>query len=127
MTVHDNLPEPVRTAQVEACKKENIRAEIFLGEGKPFEVRSDGDIRLANDIVQPLSSRVPNQGHQSGLHENSTVSLTDFAYAKCSSQCALSNNSTRAGTYKSQTTTHHRVPYTHASHRQPIRSEDSNT
>ncbi|GJU08546.1 hypothetical protein Tco_1569766 [Tanacetum coccineum] len=41
MTVHDNLPEPVRTAQVEACKKENIRAEIFLGEGKPFEVRSD--------------------------------------------------------------------------------------
>ncbi|GKA61239.1 DNA helicase [Tanacetum coccineum] len=48
-----------------------------------------GDIRLANDIVQPLSSRVPNQGHQSGLHENSTVSLTDFAYAKCSSQCAL--------------------------------------
>ncbi|GJW49719.1 hypothetical protein Tco_0091070 [Tanacetum coccineum] len=93
---------------------------------------SGGDIRLANDIVQPLSSRVPNQGHQSGLHENSTVSLTDFAYAKCSSQCALSNNSTRAGTYKSQTTTHHReycigIPYTHASHRQPIRSEDSNT
>ncbi|GJS13837.1 putative reverse transcriptase domain-containing protein [Tanacetum coccineum] len=42
MTVHDNLPEPVRTAQVEACKKENIRAKIFLGEGKPFEVRSDG-------------------------------------------------------------------------------------
>nr|GEY63813.1 hypothetical protein [Tanacetum cinerariifolium] len=40
--VHNNLPEQIRNAQVEACKEENIRAEGFLGKGEPFEVRSDG-------------------------------------------------------------------------------------
>ncbi|GKB57300.1 hypothetical protein Tco_0913486, partial [Tanacetum coccineum] len=35
--VHNNLPKQ----QVEACKKGNIRAEGFLGEGEPFEVRSN--------------------------------------------------------------------------------------
>ncbi|GKG10516.1 hypothetical protein Tco_0341916, partial [Tanacetum coccineum] len=40
--VHNNLPEQIRNAQVEACKEENIGAEGFRGEGEPFEVRSDG-------------------------------------------------------------------------------------
>ncbi|GJT92845.1 hypothetical protein Tco_1081690 [Tanacetum coccineum] len=40
--VHNNLPEQIRNAQVEACKEENIGAEGFCGEGEPFEVRSDG-------------------------------------------------------------------------------------
>ncbi|GJT83538.1 reverse transcriptase domain-containing protein [Tanacetum coccineum] len=39
---HNNLPEQIRNAQVEACKEENIGAEGFRGEGEPFEVRSDG-------------------------------------------------------------------------------------
>ncbi|GKC25368.1 putative reverse transcriptase domain-containing protein [Tanacetum coccineum] len=42
VTVHNNLPGQIRNAQVKACKKENIGAEGFHGEGKPFEVRSDG-------------------------------------------------------------------------------------
>ncbi|GJY90399.1 putative nucleotidyltransferase, ribonuclease H [Tanacetum coccineum] len=42
VTVHNNLPGQIRNAQVEACKKENIGAEGFRGEGEPFEVRSDG-------------------------------------------------------------------------------------
>ncbi|GJV89591.1 putative reverse transcriptase domain-containing protein [Tanacetum coccineum] len=41
VTVHNNLPEKIRNAQVEACKEENISAEGFCGEGEPFEVRSD--------------------------------------------------------------------------------------
>nr|GFC00210.1 putative reverse transcriptase domain-containing protein [Tanacetum cinerariifolium] len=42
VTVHNNLPEQIRNAQVEACNEENIGAEGFLGKGEPFEVRSDG-------------------------------------------------------------------------------------
>nr|GEX03014.1 hypothetical protein [Tanacetum cinerariifolium] len=41
VTVHNNLPEQIRNAQAEACKKENIGAEGFVGEGEPFEIRSD--------------------------------------------------------------------------------------
>nr|GEU55933.1 reverse transcriptase domain-containing protein [Tanacetum cinerariifolium] len=40
VTVHNNLPEQIRNAQVEACKEENIGVERFVGEGEPFEVRS---------------------------------------------------------------------------------------
>ncbi|GKE17004.1 putative reverse transcriptase domain-containing protein [Tanacetum coccineum] len=53
MTVHDNLPEPVRNAQVEACKKENIGAEGFRGEGEPFEVRPDGTKCLKGRVWIP--------------------------------------------------------------------------
>ncbi|GJR45394.1 putative reverse transcriptase domain-containing protein [Tanacetum coccineum] len=38
-TVHNNLPEQIQNAQVEACKEENIGAEGFLGKGEPFKVR----------------------------------------------------------------------------------------
>nr|GEZ60402.1 hypothetical protein [Tanacetum cinerariifolium] len=41
VTVHNNLPEQIQNAQVETCKEENIGAERFVGEGEPFEVRSD--------------------------------------------------------------------------------------
>nr|GEZ77538.1 putative reverse transcriptase domain-containing protein [Tanacetum cinerariifolium] len=44
VTVHNNLPEQIRNAQAEACKKENIAAEGFVGEGEPFEVRADANI-----------------------------------------------------------------------------------
>ncbi|GJX63744.1 ribonuclease H-like domain-containing protein [Tanacetum coccineum] len=45
VTVHNNLPEQIRNAQVEACKEENIGAEGFRGEGEPFKVRSDVSAR----------------------------------------------------------------------------------
>ncbi|GJY34095.1 putative reverse transcriptase domain-containing protein [Tanacetum coccineum] len=42
VTVHNNLPKQIRNAQVEACKKGNIRAKgFFFGEGEPFEVKSN--------------------------------------------------------------------------------------
>ncbi|GJV79691.1 putative reverse transcriptase domain-containing protein [Tanacetum coccineum] len=40
VTVHNDLPEQIWNAQVEACKEENIGVEGFRGEGEPFEVRS---------------------------------------------------------------------------------------
>ncbi|GJV04609.1 putative reverse transcriptase domain-containing protein [Tanacetum coccineum] len=38
----------------EACKKENIGAEGFRGEGEPFEVRSDGTKCLKGRVWLPL-------------------------------------------------------------------------
>nr|GEY67922.1 putative reverse transcriptase domain-containing protein [Tanacetum cinerariifolium] len=52
VTVHNNLPEQIRNAQVEACKEENIGAEGFLGKREPFEVRSDGKDCAQNIIYQ---------------------------------------------------------------------------
>nr|GEW66386.1 retrotransposon protein, putative, Ty3-gypsy subclass [Tanacetum cinerariifolium] len=42
VTVHNNLSEQIRNAQAKACEKENIGVEGFVGEGEPFEVRTDG-------------------------------------------------------------------------------------
>ncbi|GJU50743.1 hypothetical protein Tco_1220298 [Tanacetum coccineum] len=36
--VHNNLPEQIQNAQVEACKEDNIGAEGFLGEGEPLKL-----------------------------------------------------------------------------------------
>nr|GEY98199.1 putative reverse transcriptase domain-containing protein [Tanacetum cinerariifolium] len=52
--VHNNLPEQIRNAQAEACKKENIGAERFVGEGEPFEVRADGTKCLRGRVWLPL-------------------------------------------------------------------------
>nr|GFC10040.1 putative reverse transcriptase domain-containing protein [Tanacetum cinerariifolium] len=60
VTVHNNLPEQIRNTQVEACKGENIGAKRFVGEGEPFEVRSDGTKYLkgrANVVVDALSRK----------------------------------------------------------------------
>ncbi|GJU54424.1 putative reverse transcriptase domain-containing protein [Tanacetum coccineum] len=54
VTVHNNLPEQIRNAQVEACKEENIGAEGFRGEGEPFEVRFDGTKCLKGQVWLPL-------------------------------------------------------------------------
>ncbi|GJR89579.1 putative nucleotidyltransferase, ribonuclease H [Tanacetum coccineum] len=54
VTIYNNLPEQIRNAQVEACKKENIGAEGFHGEGEPFEVRSDGTKYLKGRVWLPL-------------------------------------------------------------------------
>nr|GEX96279.1 putative reverse transcriptase domain-containing protein [Tanacetum cinerariifolium] len=42
------------SAQVEACKEENIGAERFVGEGEPSEVRSDGIKCLKGRVWLPL-------------------------------------------------------------------------
>nr|GFA59866.1 putative reverse transcriptase domain-containing protein [Tanacetum cinerariifolium] len=60
VTVHKNLHEQIQSAQVKACKEENIGAERFVGKGEPFEVRSDAQMdrtlkRLR--LRDPLPSR----------------------------------------------------------------------
>nr|GEX90553.1 putative reverse transcriptase domain-containing protein [Tanacetum cinerariifolium] len=45
VTVHNNLHEQIRSAQVEACKEENIGAERFVGEGEPFEDKMYHDLK----------------------------------------------------------------------------------
>ncbi|GJZ76976.1 putative reverse transcriptase domain-containing protein [Tanacetum coccineum] len=52
--VHNNLPEQIRNAQVEACKEENIGGEGFLSKGDPFEVRFDGTKCLKGRVWLPL-------------------------------------------------------------------------
>nr|GEZ08243.1 putative reverse transcriptase domain-containing protein [Tanacetum cinerariifolium]GEZ08248.1 putative reverse transcriptase domain-containing protein [Tanacetum cinerariifolium] len=52
--LHNNLHEQIRSAQVEACKEENIGAERFVGEGEPFEVRSNGTKYLKGRVWLPL-------------------------------------------------------------------------
>nr|GEY01057.1 hypothetical protein [Tanacetum cinerariifolium] len=42
VTVHNNFPEEIRSAQAKACEKENIGAEGFVGKGEPLKVRADG-------------------------------------------------------------------------------------
>ncbi|GKC19231.1 putative reverse transcriptase domain-containing protein, partial [Tanacetum coccineum] len=54
VTVHNNLPEQIRNAQVEACKVENIGAKGFRGEWEPFKVRSDGMKCLKGRVWLPL-------------------------------------------------------------------------
>ncbi|GKA87380.1 putative reverse transcriptase domain-containing protein [Tanacetum coccineum] len=54
VTVHNNLPEQIRNAQVIACKEENISAEGFHSEGEPFEVRSDRTKCLKGRVWLPL-------------------------------------------------------------------------
>ncbi|GJV62754.1 putative reverse transcriptase domain-containing protein [Tanacetum coccineum] len=52
--VHNNLPEQIRNAQVEACKEENISVKGFLGKGEQFEVRYDGTKYLKGRVWLPL-------------------------------------------------------------------------
>ncbi|GKA06929.1 putative reverse transcriptase domain-containing protein [Tanacetum coccineum] len=54
VTVHNNLPEQIWNAQVEACKEENIGAEGFCGKGEPFKVRSYGTKCLKGRVWLPL-------------------------------------------------------------------------
>nr|GEY46994.1 putative reverse transcriptase domain-containing protein [Tanacetum cinerariifolium] len=54
VTVHNNLPEQIRNAQVKACKEDNIGTEGFISKGEPFEVRSDGTKCLKGRVWLPL-------------------------------------------------------------------------
>nr|GEU48073.1 hypothetical protein [Tanacetum cinerariifolium] len=57
VTVHNNLPEQIRNAQVEACKEENIGVEGFLRKGEPFEVRFDDMSTAYNPKADGQSER----------------------------------------------------------------------
>nr|GEY68457.1 hypothetical protein [Tanacetum cinerariifolium] len=54
VTVHNNLRDQIRSAQLKACKEENIGAERFVGEGDPLEVGSDGTKFLKGRVWLPL-------------------------------------------------------------------------
>nr|GFC87164.1 putative reverse transcriptase domain-containing protein [Tanacetum cinerariifolium] len=53
VTVHNNLPEKIRSTQAKACEKENIGTEGFVGKGEPFEVRADGTKCLRGRVWIP--------------------------------------------------------------------------
>nr|GEZ10074.1 hypothetical protein [Tanacetum cinerariifolium] len=53
VTVHNNLPEQIRSTQAKACRKGNIGIEGFVGKGKPFEVRADGTKCLRGRVWLP--------------------------------------------------------------------------
>ncbi|GJX47487.1 putative reverse transcriptase domain-containing protein [Tanacetum coccineum] len=58
VTVHNNLPEQTRNAQVEACKEENIGAEGFLGKGEPFESEV-GDAQLTGpEMIREMTEMI---------------------------------------------------------------------
>ncbi|GJU69455.1 putative reverse transcriptase domain-containing protein [Tanacetum coccineum] len=76
VTVHNNLPEQIRNAQVEACKEENIGAKGFCGEREPFEVRSDDSVVKCTMIG----------GSYTGLAEYEQLTLRRYV-SKCLS-CA---------------------------------------
>nr|GEZ95981.1 putative reverse transcriptase domain-containing protein [Tanacetum cinerariifolium] len=68
VTVHNNLHEHIRSAQVEACKEEKICAERFVGEGEPFEVRSDGTKCLkGRDNHLPLAEFSYNSSYHASI------------------------------------------------------------
>nr|GEW49707.1 putative reverse transcriptase domain-containing protein [Tanacetum cinerariifolium] len=68
VTVHNNLSEQIQNAQVEACKEENIGVERFLGEGEPFEVRSNGTKCLkGRDKHLPLAEFSYNNNHHASI------------------------------------------------------------
>nr|GEW86996.1 putative reverse transcriptase domain-containing protein [Tanacetum cinerariifolium] len=54
VTVDNNLPKQIRNAQAEACEKENIGSERFVGIWEPFEVRADGTKCLRGRVWLPL-------------------------------------------------------------------------
>nr|GFB71755.1 putative reverse transcriptase domain-containing protein [Tanacetum cinerariifolium] len=54
VTVHNNLPEQIRSAQAKACEKENIGAEGFVAKGESFEVGADGTKCLRGRVWLPL-------------------------------------------------------------------------
>ncbi|GJT77171.1 putative reverse transcriptase domain-containing protein [Tanacetum coccineum] len=57
VTVHNNLPEQIRSAQVEACKEEKYFScpkGFRLAMGEPFEDRSDGTKYLKGRVWLPL-------------------------------------------------------------------------
>nr|GEZ43078.1 retrotransposon protein, putative, Ty3-gypsy subclass [Tanacetum cinerariifolium] len=78
--VHNNLPDQIQNAQVEACKEQNIGAEGFLGKGEPFEVRSDADI--ATYVSKYLTCAKVKAEHQkpSGLLQQREILLTKYAH-----------------------------------------------
>ncbi|GJY08683.1 putative reverse transcriptase domain-containing protein [Tanacetum coccineum] len=51
VTVHDNLPEQIRNAQVEACKEENIGAKGFLGKVKAEQQKTSGLLQQPKILV----------------------------------------------------------------------------
>nr|GFB01963.1 putative reverse transcriptase domain-containing protein [Tanacetum cinerariifolium] len=70
--VHNNLPEQIRNAQAEACKKENIGAEGFVGKWEPFDVRADVNEKFKTKKLAQLYLK-----EIICMHENSHASIKD--------------------------------------------------
>ena len=58
LTIHSDLPERIHTAQLEALKEENLRAESLRGMEQYLETRADGVRHFMNRIWVPLFGNI---------------------------------------------------------------------
>ena len=54
LTIHSGLPDQIRSAQQQALKEENLKAEAMYSTDKQLELRSDGLHYLAGRVWVPL-------------------------------------------------------------------------
>ncbi|GKA04584.1 putative reverse transcriptase domain-containing protein [Tanacetum coccineum] len=101
LTVHNNLPEQIRNAQVESCKEENIGVEGFLGKGEPFEVRYDGTKRLKRTSMVTIIWRIEGSNHAWGARVDYFGQRPSFRIK------ALEISSKFIGTNLDRSTTYH--------------------
>nr|GEW61327.1 hypothetical protein [Tanacetum cinerariifolium] len=84
VTVHNNLPEQIRNAQVEACTEENICAEGFLGKGEPFKLdpmivmENPNHLNESNEAILEVNPVVPEPYQVADIHDpNEIVDILD--------------------------------------------------
>ena len=69
LTIHANLPDQIRDAQLEALKDENLPSEVMRGMNKQLETKSDGVRYFENRIWVPrygdLRTLVMDEAHKS--------------------------------------------------------------
>ena len=54
LTIHSSLPDRIRSAQLEALKEENLKAETMHSADKHLELRTDGLHYFAGRVWVPL-------------------------------------------------------------------------
>nr|GFB67308.1 reverse transcriptase domain-containing protein [Tanacetum cinerariifolium] len=89
VTVHNNLPEQIQNAQVEACKEENIGAARFLGKGEPFEemITMDFITKLPRtpsgyDSIWVIVGRLTKSGHFIRMNKKFKIERLTRLYLK---------------------------------------------
>ncbi|GJX56449.1 retrovirus-related pol polyprotein from transposon TNT 1-94 [Tanacetum coccineum] len=82
VTVHDNLPEQIRNAQVEACKEDNNGAEGFLGEWEPLKL-DPMEIVCRHGVAVSIISDLNPRFVSGFLEIPSKVIRDEFGYEHC--------------------------------------------
>ncbi|GJT42633.1 hypothetical protein Tco_0951348 [Tanacetum coccineum] len=127
-TLYNQLPL-ISSSEIE----HNTKQTDLCDNGSDQFPVNKGDIRLASDIIQALSARVPTPRHQSDTnsdlgHNKSKASWYQQVRRRTHvHQPEVHRHSRRLPINQEPQITSNRVPQNHALYTQPIRSEDSNT